>query len=49
MREIHDHPVTQWIILGFAAMAFFIVVKAGAAYLPDGSVFGAVKKVVSIA
>ena len=49
MRELGDHPVAQWIVLGFAAMAFIIAFKAGVAYLPDNSVFGAVKKVVSIA
>lgn len=49
MRELNDHPLMQWIILGFSAMAFIILMKAGASYLPDGSVFGAIKKVVAIA
>ena len=49
MRELGDHPVTQWVILGLAVMAFFIVIKSGAAYLPNGSVLGAVKKVVLMA
>ena len=49
MRELGDHPVAQWLVMGFALMAFFIAAKAGAAYLPDTSVFGAVKKVVLMA
>jgi hypothetical protein len=46
MREMGDHPVTQFIVLGITVMAFFLLAKAGAAYLPGSGVFGAVKKVV---
>ena len=49
MRDVADHPVTQFVILGLTAMAFIILVKAAVSYLPDGSISGAVKKVVSIA
>lgn len=49
MRDLGDHPVTQFLIMGFAFLGFLILVKASAAYLPDSSVFGAVKKVVMMA
>lgn len=49
MSELGDHPVTQFLVLGFTVLAFLILVKAGASYLPDSSVFGAVKKVVLMA
>ena len=49
MGEFGDHPVLQWIVLGAAVMAFFVATKAGAAYLPENSVFGAVKKVILMA
>jgi hypothetical protein len=49
MRDLGDHPVTQFLVMGFAFLGFLILVKAGASYLPDASVFGAVKKVVLMA
>lgn len=49
MREIADHPVAQFLVLGFAFLGFLILVKAGASYLPEGGVFGAIKKVVLMA
>ena len=49
MAELSDHPVLQFLVLGLAVMAFFIAVKSGASYLPDGSVTGAIKKVVLMA
>ena len=49
MRELGDHPVSQFLVMGFAFLGFLILVKASASYLPDSSVFGAVKKVVMMA
>lgn len=49
MRELGDHPVSQFLIMGFAFLGFLILVKAGVSYLPDGSVTGAIKKVVGMA
>lgn len=49
MRDLGDHPVTQFLVMGFAFLGFLILVKAGAAYLPESSVFGAIKKVVLMA
>jgi hypothetical protein len=49
MRSLGDHPVTQFLIMGFAFLGFLILVKSGAAYLPDSAPFSAVKKVVLMA
>lgn len=49
MRELGDHPVSQFLIMGFAFLGFLILIKAGAAYLPDSGAFAAVKKVVLMA
>ena len=50
MRELGDHPVTQFLVMGFAFLGFLILVKAGASYLPDSSgALGAIKKVVLMA
>lgn len=39
--------VTEWAIMGISVMAFFILVKALASYLPDTGVFGALKTVLA--
>ena len=49
MQGLSDHPLTQFIILGFGFLAFLILVKTGASYLPDSSIPGAIKKVVMMA
>ena len=48
MRAL-THPFTQWVILGVAVMAFFIVAKLAAGRLPDGGVTGAIKNAVNAA
>ena len=37
----------EWVILGITVMAFFILTKALASYLPDSGALGALKMILS--
>lgn len=37
----------EWLILGFSVVAFILLLKLGASYLPDAGFVGAIKKVVA--
>lgn len=39
--------LTEWVIMGFSVMAFFILVKTLASYLPDSGFLGALKVVLA--
>lgn len=38
--------VKEWVILGFSVVAFILLLKLGASYLPDMGFFGALKRVL---
>lgn len=40
-------PLKEWLIMGFSIVAFILLLKLGASYLPDGSYLGALKKVLA--
>lgn len=39
----------EFMILGFTVLAFFVLIKMAASYLPDSGFFGALKTVVKSA
>lgn len=41
-----NHPLTQFVIFGFAMMGFFILAKMFAGKLPDDGWAGDIKKVM---
>lgn len=41
--------IKEWLILGFSVLAFFLLLKLGASYLPDEGIMGAIKKVLASA
>lgn len=41
--------LSEWLKLGFAVLAFFLLLKLGASYLPDSGILGALKKVLASA
>lgn len=43
---MRDNPLVQWVIAGFSVVAFILLLKVGASYLPDNGVPGAIKKVL---
>jgi len=49
MRSFLGNPVVEWLVLVFAMMAGFVVVKLLLSYLPDGGLIGAVKQVGQVA
>lgn len=49
MRSFLGNPVVEWLIMVFAMMAGFVVVKLLMSYLPDGGLLGAVKSVGQVA
>ena len=40
-------PVREWAILGFSVVAFILLLKLGATYLPDNNFLGALKRVIA--
>ena len=49
MRAFLGNPVIEWLVMVFAMMAGFVVVKLVLSYLPDGGIVGAVKTVGQVA
>lgn len=49
MRSFFGNPVIEWLVMVFAMMAGFVVVKLLLSYLPDAGVLGAVKSVGQVA
>jgi hypothetical protein len=43
---MRDNVVVQWIVLGLSVVAFILILKLGASYLPEGGVTGAFKRVL---
>lgn len=43
------NPLIEWVKLGVAVLAFFLLLKLGASYLPDEGIMGALKKVLASA
>ena len=41
-----ESPFIQFIVFGFAIIAFILIVKAGAACLPDAGFIGSVRRVL---
>lgn len=46
MREVLDHPLTQYLILLLAVVAGIVALKTAVAYLSDGGITGSIKRVV---
>jgi len=44
--NLRDNPVVQFAVLVLAVTAGQILLKMGAAYLPDSGIFGATKAVI---
>lgn len=42
-----EHPVTQFLVLGLAVVAFILALKAGASILPESGIPGSIKSVVA--
>lgn len=40
-------PLKEWAVMGFSVIAFILLVKLGASYLPDTGIFGALKRVLT--
>jgi hypothetical protein len=49
MRSFFSNPVIEWLVLVFAMMAGFVVVKLLLSYFPDGGMLGAIKSVGQVA
>lgn len=49
MRSFFGNPMIEWLVMVFAMMAGFVVVKLLLSYLPDGGLIGAVKSVGQVA
>ena len=49
MRSFFGNPMVEWLVLVFAMMAGFVVVKLVLSYLPDAGLLGAVKSVGQVA
>lgn len=49
MRSLLGNPFIEWLIMVFAMMAGFVVVKLLLSYLPDAGIGGAVKSVGMVA
>lgn len=49
MRSFLGNPVIEWLVLVFAMMAGFVVVKLLLSYLPDAGIVGAIKSVGQVA
>ena len=49
MRSFLGNPFVEWLIMVFAMMAGFVVVKFLLSYLPDAGLLGAVKSVGQVA
>lgn len=43
---MRDNRLVQWVIAGLSVVAFIILLKMGASYLPESGPLGAVKHVV---
>lgn len=41
-----DNVVAQWVVGGLSVVAFILLLKAGASWLPDGGVPGTIKNVI---
>jgi hypothetical protein len=44
---MRDNVVVQWVVNGLAVVAFILLLKLGASYLPDSGIVGAAKKVLT--
>lgn len=45
---MRDNRLAQWVIQGISVLAFLILVRYGAAFLPQDGFLGAVRKVISL-
>lgn len=41
------YQLKEWVILGFSVVAFILLLKLSASYLPDSGFVGALKKVIA--
>ena len=44
---MRDNVLAQWVIAGLSVVAFILLLKFGAAHLPDQGIPGSLKKIVA--
>lgn len=44
---MRDNVIVQWLVSGISVVAFILLLKLGAGYMPDAGPIGAVKHVLT--